>query len=177
VSFAWNPNKKVSLTETWLGGPGATTTDGSNWRNLSDTVITYTPNSKLSLMANGDYGRVQGLTAAAAAACGAACNKAVDWAGVAGYVKYQLDPLWAVAGRYEYYNDHTGFTTATRQHINEITATVERKFAQHLITRAEYRFDDSSNSNAFNKGASRFANTQSTVEAGLIFVLEPDAAK
>ena len=111
--------------------------------------------------------------------------------------------FWAVAGRYEYYNDHTGFTTGgfqtiggsaetingspatvggvsvfvpMRQHVNEITGTLERKFAQHLITRAEYRFDDSNNSHAFNKGASRFANTQSTVEAGLIFVLEPDAA-
>ncbi len=71
LSFAWNPNKKVSLTETWLGGPGATPLDGGNWRNLSDTVITYTPTSKLSLMANGDYGRVEGLKPAAIMACGA----------------------------------------------------------------------------------------------------------
>jgi len=175
LSLGWNPNKKVSLTETWMGGPGATPLDDSNWRNLSDTVITYTPNSKLSLMANGDYGRIQGLTPVAAAACGAACKNAVDWAGVAGYAKYQFNPLWALAGRYEYYNDHTGFTTGTRQHINEITGTVERKFAQHLITRAEYRFDDSSNSHAFNKDAAKFASTQSTVSAGLIFVLEPDS--
>jgi hypothetical protein len=175
LSFAWNPNKKVSITEGWLGGPGATPLDGGNWRNVSDTVITYTPNSKLSLMANGDYGRVQGLTPVAAAACGPACKKAVDWAGVAGYAKYQFNPLWALAGRYEYYNDHTGFTTATRQHINEITGTVERKVAQHLITRAEYRFDDSNNSHAFNKDATKFASTQSTLSAGLIFVLEPDS--
>jgi hypothetical protein len=175
LSFAWTPNKKVSLTQTWMGGPGATPLDGGNWRNLSDTVITYTPNSKLSLMANGDYGRVQRLTPVAAAACGAACNGAVDWAGVAGYVKYQYNPLWAVAGRYEFYNDHTGFTTGTAQHINEFTGTLERKFVQHLITRAEYRFDDSSNSHAFNKDATKFAKTQSTVEAGLIFVLEPDS--
>jgi hypothetical protein len=187
LSFAWNPNKKVSITEGWLGGPGATQLDGGNWRNLSDTVITYTPNSKLSLMANADYGRSQGRNPATAA-CGTSCNKAVDWSGVAGYVKYQLDPRWAVAGRYEYYNDHDGFTTGgfqtigllslfvpTPQHINEITATVERKFAQHLITRAEYRFDDSNNPHAFNKDAAKFANTQSTVSAGLIFVLEPDS--
>src|ERR1019366_9008101 len=75
--------------------------DGGNWRNLSDTVVTYTPNSKLSLMANGDYGRVQGLTPLAAAACGAACKGAVDWSGVAGYARYQFTPLWALAGRYE----------------------------------------------------------------------------
>jgi hypothetical protein len=178
LSFAWNPNKKVSITEGWLGGPGATQLDGGNWRNLSDTVITYTPNSKLSLMANADYGRSEKPVG---------FRGPVDWSGIAGYVKYQLDPLWAVAGRYEYYNDHDGFTTggfqtigllpvfvATPQHVNEITATVERKFVQHLITRAEYRFDDSNNPHAFNKDAAKFANTQSTVSAGLIFVLEPD---
>ena len=167
LSFAWTPNKKVSLTETWMGGPGATPADGNNWRNLSDTVITYTPNAKLTLTANGDYGRSQkplGFT------------HAVDWSGIAGYAKYQYTPLWALAGRYEYYNDHTGFTTGTAQHINEITGTLERKFVQHLISRFEYRFDNS-NQNFFQKGASRFANTQQTVMAGLIFVLEPDAAK
>ena len=183
LSFAWTPNKKTSLTETWLGGPGATPADGGSWRNLSDTVLTYTPNSKLSLMANVNYGRVEkpvGFTGP------------VDWFGIAGYAKYQFNPLWAVAGRYEYYNDHTGFTTSgfqilpgptyvptlvgqLRQHINEFTGTVERKFAQHLITRAEYRFDDSNNSHAFVKNSSSFAGTQSTVAAGLIFVLEPDA--
>jgi hypothetical protein len=52
---------------------------------------------------------------------------------------------------------------------------VERKVAQHLITRAEYRFDDSNNSHAFNKDATKFASTQSTLSAGLIFVLEPDS--
>ena len=179
LSFAWNPNKKVSITEGWLGGPGATQLDGGNWRNLSDTVITYTPNSKMSLMANADYGRSQKPVG---------FRGPVDWSGVAGYVKYQLDPLWAVAGRYEYYNDHDGFTTGgfqtigllsvfvpTPQHVNEVTVTVERKFVQHLITRAEYRFDDSNNPHAFNKDAAKFANTQSTVSAGLIFVLEPDS--
>jgi hypothetical protein len=130
-------------------------------------------------MANADYGRSQKPVG---------FRGPVDWSGVAGYVKYQLDPLWAVAGRYEYYNDHDGFTTGgfqtigllsvfvpTPQHVNEVTVTVERKFVQHLITRAEYRFDDSNNPHAFNKDAAKFANTQSTVSAGLIFVLEPDS--
>ncbi len=183
LSFAWTPNKKTSLTETWLGGPGATPADGGSWRNLSDTVLTYTPNSKLSLMANADYGRVEKPIG---------FIRPVDWFGIAGYAKYQFNPLWAVAGRYEYYNDHDGFTTSgfqivptisgltypavsLRQHISEVTGTVERKFAQHLITRAEYRFDDSNNSHAFVKNSSSFASTQSTVAAGLIFVLEPDA--
>lgn len=184
LSFGWNPSKKVSLTETWLGGPGATPADGNHWRNLSDTVLTYTPNSKLSLMANADYGRSEGLNPLVVA-CGATCNQSVDWFGVAAYLKYQFDPKYAVAGRYEYYDDHGGLTTAflntttgllteNRQHINEITGTVERRFAQHMISRFEYRYDNSSNPAEFPKGASRLVNAQSTVEAGLIFVLEPE---
>ena len=85
--------------------------DGGNWRNLSDTVLTYTPNSKLSLMANADYGRVP------EAWLRLLPGTPVDWSGIAGYAKYQFNPLWALAGRYEYYNDHDGFTTSGFQTI------------------------------------------------------------
>ncbi len=168
LSLALTPSKKLSFTETWLGGPGATPVDGNNWRNLSDTVITYSPTGKLTLTANGDYGRSQrpllsGLN-----------GRPADWSGIAGYAKYQFKPVYAFAMRYEFYNDHTGITTGTGQHVNEFTGTLERKFAQHLISRFEYRYDDS-NRNFFSRGATRTAKTQQTVTAGLIFVLEPDA--
>jgi hypothetical protein len=163
VSFAWSPNKKFSVTETWLGGPGAAPTDGENWRNVSDTVISYSPTAKLSLVANGDYGRVQRL---------AKSVNPVEWYGAAGYVKYQLSPLYSVATRYEYYSDPDAFTTGTVQHLHEVTGTVERRFAQHLIARGEFRHD-LSNQPTFTKG-NRSVLGQSTVAAGLIFVLEPN---
>lgn len=188
LSFVWNPTKKWSFTENWMGGPGATPADANSWRNLSDTVITYSPTSKLSLMANGDYGRSERPTAAG-------FNHSVDWSGVAGYVKYQVNPLYAFATRYEYYDDPDGFTTGgfspingatgtcfansatcafsgTPQHIHEVTGTVERRIAQHLITRLEFRHDIS-NQHSFLK-SSRPVTGQSTVAAGLIYVLEPD---
>lgn len=163
LSFAWTPNKKFSLIENWMGGPGALPTDGDHWRNLSDTVITYTPTSKLSLMANGDYGRVEGLSGP---------SKSVVWYGVAGYAKYQLSPLYSVATRYEYYGDPDGFTTGAAQHLHEVTGTVERRFAQHLIGRLEFRHD-LSNQPTFAKGSNSVLG-QSTVAAGLVFVLEPN---
>jgi hypothetical protein len=165
LSFAWTPTKKVSLTETWFGGPGAVPSDLGNWRNLSDTVLTYTPTAKLTLTGNGDYGRVQFSKAQ---------GNPKDWAGVAGYAKYQFNPLYALAARLEYFNDHTGYTTGVGQHVFEFTGTAERKFVRHLIARLEYRVDDS-DKNFFNRGASRMASTQQTVMGGLIFVLEPDA--
>jgi hypothetical protein len=97
-----------------------------------------------------------------------------DWAGIAGHAKYQFNPLYALAGRLEYFNDYTGYTTGTGQHVFEFTGTAERKFVRHLIARAEYRSDDS-NKNFFNRGATRLASTQQTVMGGLILVLEPDA--
>ena len=63
------------------------------------------------------------------------------------------------------------FTTT----CSEFTATVERKFAGHLISRLEYRHDDS-NQNFFQSAAERtpsFVSGQDTVDAGVVFVLEP----
>jgi hypothetical protein len=184
LSFAWAPAKKVSITETWLGGPGAVAltgpggaiaTDGGNWRNLLDTVITYTPRAKLLLATWGDYGRSEGFTG---------FRKSVEWSGLAGYAKYQFHPRYAIATRYEYYSDPDGVTTGgfqtvngsaifvpTRQHINEVTGTVEARIAQHLIARTEFRHDVS-NQPVFLKGNTPVLG-QSTVAAGLIFVMEP----
>jgi hypothetical protein len=166
LSIGWTPNKKWSITETYFGGPEQAG-DNSDWRHLTDTVIVYTPNAKLSLQANVDYGREEKLKAT---------GKPADWAGIAAYAKYQASPNVAIAGRYEYFNDHDGYTTGTAQHLNEFTGTLERKIAGHLISRLEVRHD-SSNNNFFQRGVESSVKGQTTVDAGLVFVLEPDAAK
>ena len=61
VSFAWNPNKKLGITENYMAGP-ETNNLNNDWRQLSDTVITYSPTSKLSFIVNGDYGRGDRIT-------------------------------------------------------------------------------------------------------------------
>jgi hypothetical protein len=176
LSLAWTPNKKFSFTETWMGGPGATTADPKTWRNLLDTVAQYNLTSKATLMANVDYGRSERF---------AGLTKPSEWYGAAGYVKYQFDPKWAVAARYEYYNDPDGVTTGsfltngsfdfTRQHIQEVTGTVERKVAQHLITRLEFRHDMANQATFLKNSSPAFGQT--TVAAGLMFVLEPNETK
>jgi len=175
LSFAWNATKKLTVTETWLGGPGATQLDGSHWRNVLDTVIAYNLNSKWSFQLNGDYGRVE--------ATALTPTKPVDWWGAAGYIKYQLNPKYAFAARYEYYNDPNGYTTGifdpngVGPHIQEVTATLERRIATHLVTRLEYRHDES-NEAFFPKG--KIGNLpvtgQNTMAVGMMFVLEPNEA-
>lgn len=173
LTFVWTATKKLTLTENWMGGPGATQLDGNHWRNLFDTVIAYSLNSKWSFQLNGDYGRVEATNP----------FKPVDWWGAAAYVKYQFSPKYAFATRYEYYNDPNGYTTGILDpngvgpHIQEVTATLERRIATHLISRLEYRHDES-NQSFFPKGkaSNPLVSGQNTMAVGMMFVLEPSEA-
>jgi putative OmpL-like beta-barrel porin-2 len=165
MSFGWNPTKTISIAQNYMAGPeqGA----NSNWRQLWDTVVTYSPTARLSLMANADYGR------------GDRAIGIVDpvfWTGVAGYVKYALNPRYAITTRYEYYDDHDGFTTGTAQNFNGITGTFEHTIASHILTRLEFR-RDISNRAAFMKGANMPVMAQSTASAGLVFMFDSREAK
>jgi len=160
LSFGWNPNKKVSVTETYMAGPEEPN-NNRNVRQLWDNVVTYSPTSKLSFILNTDYGRGDRLAAFA---------NPVWWTGGAGYIRYQFNPSYALSTRYEYYNDHFGFTTGTPQHINEVTETFERKLHGNFITRLEYRRDLTSQPSLF-KGTTP-VDYQDTLEAGLIYTFD-----
>ena len=70
------PASKLSVTETYLGGPEQPN-NNKDWRHLSDTNATYTVTSKVSLAGNYDYGQDKESGAT------------VRWQGVAGYFRYQ----------------------------------------------------------------------------------------
>jgi len=165
LSFGWNPTKKWGVTENYLAGPEGTN-NNSDWRQLWDTVITYSPTSKLSLMANTDYGRGDRITGV---------KNPVFWTGFAGYVKYAFSPNYALATRYEYYDDHYGFTTGTPQNFNGFTGTFERTIASHILTRLEFRHD-MSNRPTFLKGNEPVL-AQNTATAGLVFMFDSREAK
>ncbi len=161
LSFGWNPNKKWGFTENFMAGPEQAN-NNSNWRQLWDTVATYTPNGKLSLMANYDYARgdrVKGII------------NPVYWSGIAGYIRYTLNSKYNVAARYEYYDDHDGFTTGTAGHIHEFTGTLQRTIAGHFLTNLELRRDFSNNP-IFTKGAATPVTAQTTATAGLVFTFD-----
>lgn len=160
LSFGWTPNKKVSVTQNYMAGPEENN-NNNNIRQLFDTVVTYTPTSKLSLMWNYDYGRGDRLPAFV---------NPVYWTGIAGYVKYAFNDKYALATRYEFFDDHNGFTTGTPQDFNEVTETFERKIAGNLITRLEYRHD-MSNQPTFAKGSAP-VKSQNTALAGIIYTFD-----
>lgn len=165
MSLGWNVTKKVSVTQNYMAGPEQAS--NSNWRQLWDTVVTYSPTGKLSLMANTDYGRGDRM---------AGIIHPVFWTGVGGYVKYAFNSKYAVATRYEYYDDHDGFTTGTAQNFNGITGTFERTIASHILSRLEFR-RDMSNRPTFIRGNNNPVMAQNTAAAGLVFMFDSREGK
>lgn len=160
LTFGWNPTKKLGIVQNYMAGPEGTN-NNSDWRQLSDTVVSYALTSKLSTVFNYDYGRGDRI---------AGVSTPVYWTGVAGYLRYAVAKHVAVTNRYEYYNDHYGFTTGTAQHLHESTTTVERLIANHVISRLEFR-RDMSNKPVFLKGATP-VGTQNTFAAGLVYTFD-----
>ncbi len=164
LSLGWNPSKKLAIAENYMAGPEQLN-NNSNWRQLSDTTVTYTPNAKLGLNFNYDYGhdRVTPL---------AGPTTSVYWTGIAGYIRYALPHDVAIAGRYEYYNDHYGFTTLTPQHVQEFTGTLERTLYSHLISRFEFRHDVSNQAVFAHGPLTGVDKFQNTVTGGLILTFD-----
>src|ERR1017187_584866 len=170
IGFGWNPNKKFGIAQNYMAGPEQNNLN-TNVRQLSDTVITYSPTSKLSFIVNGDYGRGDRITDPVTAIV----SHPVFWTGVAGYVRYAFSGTSAFSTRYEYYDDHDGFTTGTAQHLNEFTTTLERLVAHHIISRLEFRHDFSDQP-VFFKGTTPVL-AQNTLAAGLVFTFDSREAK
>jgi putative OmpL-like beta-barrel porin-2 len=168
ATLVYTPNMKWSATENYYAGPvtDAFTTSGAtinDWKQLSDTVIGYTPNAKWAFQLNGDYGfgpRNYPVCEAAAVSprirpnfvvfCGGTPSPAMKWWGVAGYAKYTLSPKTNFSARYEYVGDPNGFMglltdpfdgDISNGHAQEVTGTISHNLTSGLLIRGEYRYD------------------------------------
>jgi hypothetical protein len=181
ATLMYTPNKMWMLMENYLAGPqddallfGAHGGPNENWRQLSDTVITYTPNTKWNFMVNGDYGYGDKYAISATKN-----SKPVDWWGGAGYVKYAPSDKTYLALRYEYYSDPQGLTLfgigTKNGHAGEGTATWAYNWTSGLQSRFEFR-EDYANRDIFEKGFGS-VKTQPVVELGLIYTFSSMNAK
>lgn len=149
-SVTYKPNGKTSLIENYIVGQEEAVAAGP-YRNVSDTILSYTVNDKVSVAVNGDYGK----------------EGDAKWYGVAAYLRDQITPVWAFAPRYEYYSDPDGFTTLLAQKMQEVTVTFEAKAKAGLITRFEYRHD-MSNGEYFVASDGTPKKSQDTFEIGVV---------
>jgi maltoporin len=157
ASVTFKPTGSVSIIENYIGGPEQPN-NNDNWRTLSDTVLSYTVNPQVSLMANYDYGRDTN----------AADGSSVHWQGVAGYLKYQANKYVALIPRVEYYNDASGFTTGVVQNLTDATVTLEVKPADNFIWRIEYR-GDFSNQSPFTNSTGTLKKNQQLFMVGFLY--------
>jgi hypothetical protein len=190
ASLAYTPNAKWSATENYFAGP---VTDGvgfngqtlNEWKQISDTVVSYTPNMKWAFMINGDYGFGPVVYSGTGGTCDSAtrpraegftvsCNAgpAVDWWGVAGYAKYNWSPKTNFAVRYEYYDDpqgYTGLVFGDRGWAQEVTGTYSYNLTSALLFRGEYRYDFASEP-IFDQSFSNFKSVKEQNTATVSFV-------
>jgi Putative beta-barrel porin-2, OmpL-like. bbp2 len=153
TKYTWSVNYYVGPNN-----PGTT----SGQRNLVDTTLLLTPNSKINYYINGDYGQND-----------FAGGGSANWYGVAGAATFHVTSKFAISPRAEVFDDHNGFMTGKAQAIKEGTITGEYKYNDHFIGRLEYRHD-STNTAFFDRGAQMaVVNGQNTFTLALLAVLGP----
>jgi len=155
AQIAYKPTAALSLVQNYMSGPEQPD-DNRDWRQLLDSIATWTVNPKLSLMANYDYGTdtISGAK--------------VHWQGVAGYAKVQAAKRVAFSPRVEWYEDPAGFTTGTPQTLKELTTTLELKATDTFLWRIEYR-TDFSNVEVFKMHSGALKKTQSSIGFGILY--------
>ncbi|MGA7884778.1 MAG: porin [Acidobacteriaceae bacterium] len=140
------------------------------YRNLIDTTLLLTPDAKFNAYINYDYG--QNHSPASGSGSTAIPASSAHWSGVAFAAHEQLSGKVALTGRYEHFDDNSGFSTGTAQNVQEVTGTFEYKWLQGLLTRVEYRHDWS-DVPFFHKGNTEQVDAQSTVTVSFIAFFGP----
>jgi hypothetical protein len=156
LGATFKPTPKLTLVANYMAGPEQKD-DNDSWRTLFDTTLTLAPTSRLSLMANFDYGRdrIAGVP--------------VQWLGIATYARIQATPKWALTPRFEWLDDGDAFMTGQSQRLRELTLTSDHKIAGELSARVEYRVDFSDRAFFASSGSPLKKKSQSTLAIGLTY--------
>lgn len=157
--YTWNLNVYTGPANT----PGQ-----DAYRNLIDTTLLFTPNTKFNWYLNLDYGQNNNKLTK-----GAGDDTRSHWIGLAAAAHEQLTTKMALAGRIEFFDDQQGYATGTTQTLKEMTATYEYHWKVGLLSRAEYRHD-MSDAASFHRGATGMIDHQDTVTIGLIAIISPN---
>jgi len=142
------------------------------WKHLLDLVATYDATENLSFVLNADYG-TEGVRTFDPTTQQTNIDRK-RWYGAMLGARYQLTPVWAVAGRGEYYKDPQGYTTGTNGiSLATGTLTIEAKPTDNLILRLENRGDfafdaASGDAKVFPRKVRDFKKNQFTTTLGVV---------
>jgi hypothetical protein len=156
ASVILTPVGGLSLFANWIGGPELDDSVSGGQRNVVDATVVLETAAGLTLALNADYGteRIR--------------SGAVDWKGVAAYIRYGLGDNLVIAIRGEVFLDRDGVSTGIPQDLKELTLTVEHRFLQHLLLRAEYRHDRSTSEVFDDRSGVGLLNHQNTIAIGSV---------
>ena len=129
VGATFTPTKQLALN---LQGYFGKVPGFDAERSFIDFVGSYSITDALSFALNYDWGKQQQMG-----------GPDLDWAGIAGYVNYALNPVWRVSVRAEYFDDKDGYPTGTAQKLKEGTVTVGFAPVKNFELRIEGRYDKS----------------------------------
>jgi hypothetical protein len=161
--YTWNVNY-------YTGPSNASTQKG--YRNLIDSTLLFTPTAKFNAYLNYDYGQNRDHALVDTGEGSVLDTSSNHWQGAALAVHEQLNGTSALAGRFEFFHDSTGFSTGVAQEVKEFTGMYEYKWAEGLLSRVEYRRDWST-APYFHKGDTNMVYAQSTVTMGLVAFFGP----
>ncbi|MGA3212691.1 MAG: porin [Terriglobales bacterium] len=119
--FSYAPSAATNVSFNFIAGPEQRH-DDNDWREVYEIVGTWKPRDRLTLGADGLFGREDN---AIHLSSGQYQNAA--WGGFAGYVRYAFPPRFALAFRAEAFDDSGGSRTGVSQVLKELTLTPEYK--------------------------------------------------
>jgi len=157
-SVSASPFRTLTIRQSYIGGPEATTTISNGWRDLWDTVAAVRVGPHLDLAVNVDLGNDR--------------NTLQSWQGLAAYVRRTIGDRFAVAVRLEQLWDHDGFMTGVSQDLQEGTVTAEYRHASWFVMRVDYRVDVTDEP-YFLRGVSTTVRTQRVVSASWVLRFGP----
>jgi len=94
------------------------------------------------------------------------------WGG-AGYVRYQISPRIAIAGRAEYLDDQGGLFTGITQALKETTVTLEQRMLEGFLLREEWRRDFSDQPYFYTSQLGILKREQNTATLGVVWWFGP----
>jgi hypothetical protein len=133
--------------------------------HIFDSYVSWQTTPKLTLAIEGDY-VIERLWRNSAPGESSAPSH-VD--GGAAYLKYQLSPKFALAGRAEYMSDRGGLFSGLTQALKETTATFDYNVANGFLMRYEWRRDFSNQPSFLTQTQGVLSKQQNTATLGLVW--------
>ena len=164
ASVSAMPSEQISWVGNIIAGnEGDNDGDGEDdllW--LFDTTVSVSLTDAVSVMGNFDYGSNSNAVPTAGG------PEAATWWGLAGYLRFQAQDDWAVAGRVEYIDDSEGGFMSIGEKAQSFTVTSDHAF-DDLIARIEFRVDRAETDDFFTKDDGTDAQTQPSLTVGMVY--------